>query len=107
MRLPIEQIIEMVTREVIKELTKRGYTVDYTSRFRGMHPHGPETKEARKETTSLELCMKEYQTPILTEARFQEIGFGVKELIIPEKTIITPGAYEQIKKRNMEIKYQS
>lgn len=107
MKIPIENIIELVTREVIKELTKRGYTVDYTSRYQAGVTFHPEKKQEPEGPTSMEICMKDYKTPILTERRFDDISMSVHELIVPEKTVITPGAFELIKKRNIKIIYQS
>lgn len=107
MKIAIENIIELVTREVIKELTKRGYSIDYTARFNPDIPFHPEKKELQTGPTSMTLCMKEFKTPILTEMRFDEIALSVRELVVPEKTIITPGAYEQLKKRNIKIIHQS
>lgn len=107
MKIPLEHIIELVTREVIKELVKRGYAVDYNKQYRSDIPFHPDKNPDKEGPTSVELCMKDFKTPLLTEMRFEEIGLSVKELVLPEKTVITPGAWDQIKKRNIKLNYKS
>ena len=47
--------------------------------------------------------MSKYKTPLLTEAHILEIDKKIKEIEVPEKTIITPSALDLIKKRNIII----
>lgn len=101
MNISLENIIELVTREVIKELTRRGYAIDQSNLALGSkNPASPPSN-------SMELCMKDYVSPVLTENRFDSIPTGVNELIIPAKTIVTPGAKDMIRKRNIKLIYKS
>ncbi len=98
MKITIEQIIEIVTREVITELVKKGINID-----------GFIAKESKNENNKkpYEVDMSGFKTPVLTENSFETIETGISELILPAKTIITPGARAIIKKKKVEIIYKS
>lgn len=96
MKIALEKIIEIVTREVIKELLKKGIDLDKTTL------NDITNKSLKK---SYKVDMSAYKTPILTEMRFEEIGSDVNEIIIPAKTIITPGANYIINKSKIKVIY--
>lgn len=98
MEISLEKIIEIVTREVIKELISRGVKIEQSGNI--------EKKSAVK-TDSVEIDMSGYRTPILTENNFQTIDANILKVIVPAKTIITPGARNIIKKNNLTIIYKS
>ncbi len=98
MNISIEKIIELVTREVISELIKRGYNINQSSMV---------VEEKLNKKTSVEVDLSGYRTPVLTENHFQTIDLKVNEIIIPTGTIITPGARNFIKKRKITIVYKS
>lgn len=98
MKVSLEHIIELVTREVIRELRARGYEVEETSR---------EVKTAPKTNPVLEPDMSAFRTPLLTEHHLTGICSKVKEIRVPAKTIITPGAKDLIRKKNLTISYKS
>ena len=98
MRLSIEKIVEMVTREVIKELIKQGYKVNQSFE---------EKSEVIGTKKILEVDMSGFKTPILTETSFDNIAPDTQELVVPERTIITPGASNIIKRNKIKISYKS
>lgn len=95
MTISIEKIIEMVTREVIKELLKGGVNVT----------NAIKSGDA-KVVKSIEVDMSLYKTPILSENSFESIGSEINELIVPANTVITPGAAYEIKKREININFK-
>ena len=92
--MSIEEIVELVTREVIKELLRQGVMVDKSLTDTPGSENGKEV---------LEVDMSGYNTPILTESTFHKIASETKELIVPEKTVITPGARDIIKRNQILI----
>ncbi len=98
MDISIEKIIEIVTREVIKALVEKGVTIDSSLL-------GQENQATKKR--SLEMDMSEYKTPILTENNLGYLDDHICEIIVPEKTIITPGARGIIRKKSLTIIYKS
>lgn len=50
-----------------------------------------------------EIDMSNYKTPLITENQLLAIGEEIREIVIPEGTIITSVANEIIKKRNLII----
>jgi hypothetical protein len=95
--ISLEKIIEIVAKEVIKELDKNGFTVDQSAL-------GLEEQNNKKR--SLIMDLSEYKTPILTENNLGFLDNDVCEIIVPENTIITPGAMGIIKKRTLTIIYK-
>jgi len=96
--MSIEEIVELVTREVIKELLRQGVIVDKSL---------PDTPGSKNGKEVLEVDMSGFKTPILTESSFHKIASETKELIVPEKTVITPGARDIIKRNQIRISYKS
>ena len=94
MKISIEELIEIIVSEVIKELGKQGVEIDFGSQKRDTGSSKEQVKE---------IDMSEYKTPILTENQLLALGEDIKEIIIPGKTIITPVAHEIAKKRKLII----
>jgi hypothetical protein len=99
MKIELETLIEIVTREVIKELVSRGYSIEQlTSRNR---------EEKKMQKKSFEVDMSEFVTPVLTEQQMDVLDNGIEELVIPPQTIITPGANRLIKNKKIKLIYKS
>jgi len=94
MKISIERLIELIVKQVVAELTKRGVEIDF----------GDENKLLLN--TKVEIDMSCYKTPVLTENNFQFIS-AEGEIIIPEKTVITPGAREIIKKKKLIVTHKT
>jgi hypothetical protein len=97
LKISIEELVELVTREVIAELTKLGIEVDNISM----------TTKTTSIKTSIEIDMSGYRTPVLTENNLSSLDSNITEIIIPVNTIITPGARNIIRKRNLIITHKS
>lgn len=92
----LKYLVEIIVSEVLKELNKRGINILYE-------------KNVNDDNTNkkvYEVDMSEYKTPILTERMLMMIDSAVSEIIIPANTIITHGARDIIKKRNLKINYK-
>ena len=96
MRITLEKIIEIVTKEVVAELLKKGIEISTTD------------NGANKVAMSkpIEIDMTAFKTPVLTQNALLELGKEVHEIIIPAKTVITPGAGYIIKKNTIKITYK-
>lgn len=94
MKISLEEIISLVVKEVIAELARKGIQVD-----------GEINSFSKADTTKqkIKLDLKEYKTPLLTEARILELDSEVVEIEVPVKTIVTPSAQDLIRKRNIII----
>ena len=99
MKINIENLVEIITKEVIKELLKIGVELDFSKEMKtgNLSNKGNQKKQ--------EINMSGYKTPILTEYALETIGRDVNEIIIPKGTVFTPGARDIIKKRNFIISY--
>ncbi len=100
MRIEIEQLIEIIVREVIAELSKLGVTVVLSSQGKVKPvPSGP-----CKESDSVKrVDMRAYRTPVLTEGQLASLDSNTVEIVIPKGTVITLVAREMIKKKNLTI----
>ena len=98
MEINIEKLIEIIVREVIKELLKHGELTDF---FTSEPRHGSSGRNVIKKNVSTVIDMSNYKTPLLTEEQIKCLDPGIAEITIPKGTIITPGARDIIKKRNL------
>jgi hypothetical protein len=102
LKISIEELIELITREVISELTKLGIVVEFDS---------PKNVLVMTKTTStktsIEIDMSNYRTPVLTENNLSMLDSSVTEIIIPVGTIITPNARDIIRKKKLIITHKN
>lgn len=96
MRISIEKISELVTREVIKELRARGIDVD----------GGPETDQNTAPVRYAEPDLSGYKTPVLSEYNIPRPDSGITEIRVPAGTILTPVARDKIRQRKIRIIYK-
>jgi len=93
-KISLEEIISLVVKEVIAELSRRGIQVDGNS-------NNISAADMNKQKVKFDLS--EYKTPLLTEERILELNSEVSEIEVPLKTIITPSAQDLIRKRKIII----
>jgi hypothetical protein len=98
-KVNIEQIIEIIVREVIAELSRLVVEIEFSTN---------EIKKecsynCKKENKRAVIDMGNYKTPLLTENRIIELDSSIVEIVIPKDTVLTPGANEVIRKRNLII----
>jgi len=96
--ISVEQLVETIVRQVLAELAQRGVQV------------GPSVTNAagrqavRGQTgTSLEIDMSKFRTPVLTENQLINIGAKVSTIIVPCSTVVTPGAWDIIKAKQLSL----
>jgi hypothetical protein len=99
MNLSIEELVNKVVAEVLAELSRRGLKVDHRS------PQNPPSKTATPQNTSVHVVdMSGFRSPVLLESHLLSLGPEVKEIAVPAGTVITPGAKDIIKKKNLILK---
>ena len=92
--ISLEEIVALVVKEVVLELSKRGIQID------GEISNITKQEDAKQK---VKIDMSNYKTPLLTEAHILELDSKIKEVEIPKKTIITPSAFDLIRQRKIII----
>ena len=101
----LEKIINLVVREVVSELEKRGVKIVTSSQNSPINT-GDSLTVAGIKTKTEKIDMTGYKTPILTERHIDRLHELTGEIIIPMGTVITPKAREVIKQKNLSIRYE-
>jgi hypothetical protein len=96
--ISVEQLVESIVREVVAELTKRGVEISFPGVRVGETPGTHE-----RTGTSLEIDMSAFRTPVLTENQVNRIDAKVSRLIVPCRTVVTPGAWDIIKAKKLTV----
>jgi len=92
----LKYLVEIIVSEVLNELNKRGINILYEKNL--------DNTISNKKV--YEVNMSEYKTPILTERMLMMIDSTISEIMIPAGTIITHGARDIIKERNLRISFK-
>ena len=98
MTISREQLIEIIVREVLAELRRRGLDGDAAVN----DATKPKPFNGRI-SNRVVIDLKEFKTPGLTEFRLQQLDDAVQEIVVPKGTIFTPGANDIIKKRSLIV----
>lgn len=100
MEISLEKLINLVTAEVVKELKRQGVQVVVSG--------GQAQQQVMNgfRTKSEKIDMSKYKTPVLTEGHIRKLHELTGEVIVPERTIITPKAKELIKERQLSIIFE-
>lgn len=101
MTVDIQKLIQMITAEVISQLSRMG--VQITS-LPGNETAPVVTNQNNNKSKIID--MNGYRTPVLTENQVEVLESDLSEIIIPKGTVITPGAKDLIKKRNLSVNYK-
>lgn len=99
MNIDIENIIRVIVKEVVSELNKRGIEIKTS----GKYAHLFEDSGSTEVKGRMEFDLKGYATPVLTGERLEKIEPGIREIIVPRGTVLTPGAREIIRKEKLII----
>lgn len=100
MKIYIEEIVTLVVKEVEKELKKRGIEIDYSC-------SGKNSDCTKSISKTIELTFEGFKTPLVTEEKVLSLNENIREVVVPKKTIITPSAFDLIKKRKIKITKQN
>ena len=95
----VEELVNKVVAEVMAELSRRGAKVDF----------GPPRKDSPKpaappNASAHAVDMSGFRSPVLLESYLLSLPPEVKEIAVPTGTVITPGAREFIRKKNLILK---
>jgi hypothetical protein len=97
MAIKLESLIEIIVREVLKQLHENGTEVDISS-FNSIT-----NKNINVIVKSRIIDMSGFKTPVLLEKHIAELK--EEEITIPAGTVITPAAGYLIKKKKIKINY--
>ncbi len=106
-QIPSEKLIELIVREVVSELARRGVAVGLPTSGDGQvvpvggNGHDPATAAACPRR--LEIDFTDYKTPVLTEHHVRSAGRDVREIIVPAGTVCTIGARDLLQQRHLTL----
>ena len=95
--LSLEKIVQLVTREVMRELGRKGMAPA---------PTGAGATVALDPAASARPDMTGYKTPILTENMVARLHERTVTAIVPSGSIVTPRAKEILRKRNISVVFE-
>jgi hypothetical protein len=99
MNLTIEELVNKVVAEVLAELSRRGVKVDF-----GPSPKTP-VKPATPPRGSVHVVdMSGFRSPVLLESHLLSLAPEIREIAVPAGTVITPGARDVLRKKNLILK---
>ena len=102
-QVALEKIINLVVREVIRELQKTGVKVVMPEcNIRNNKWNNKEGNNSYRNKTET-IDMSAYKTPILTEDHISKLHELTGEVIVPQGTVITPKARELIRTKQIVI----
>jgi hypothetical protein len=99
MNLTIEELVNRVVAEVLAELARRGIRLD-------IHPSGttPGASPATLHTSVHVVDMSGFRSPVLLERHLVSLAPEIREISVPAGTVITPGARDLLRKKNLILK---
>jgi hypothetical protein len=96
--ISIEKLVQIIVREVLSELAKRGVAV-------GIPPAGGGTAPVRDPASRVSIDMTGYRTPVLTENRVRSLERHVREITVPPGTVCTIGARDVLQQRRIKLTF--
>jgi hypothetical protein len=95
----MEELVNKVVAAVLAELSRRGVKVDF-----GL-PHKSNTKTAAPPSSAVHVVdMSGFRSPVLLERHLISLASEVREIGVPAGTVITPGAREILRRKNLILK---
>ncbi|HEX9006728.1 MAG TPA: hypothetical protein VF889_05510 [Bacteroidota bacterium] len=106
-QIPSEKLIELIVREVVAELARRGVAVSLPGPGNGQAVPAGGTGHAPAPVAAcprrLEIDFTDYKTPVLTEHHVRSAGRDVREIIVPAGTVCTIGARDLLQQRHLTL----
>jgi hypothetical protein len=84
------QVIEAIVRRVVKEVLQE-------------LPAAASAETGRLKNKSERIDLSGYKTPVVTERHIQHLHELTGEIVVPEKTVITPKARDIIREKGIRI----
>jgi len=92
--IPIDKLVELIVRQVLAELAKRGIHAG----------NSPEQRPAASaDHARVTIDMTGYRTPVLTEDRVRSLDPRVREILVPPATVCTIGARDALQRRKIKM----
>ena len=99
MKLSVEELVNIVFAAVVAELKRRGIEVEFgPAKGKSFSPVSVQDAAVHV------INMSGFRSPVLLESHLQSLPTDVKEIAVPERTVVTPGAREIIKRKNLILK---
>ena len=98
MKISLEDIVAMVVKEVVAELSKQGIEIEM-----GNSTYSQNASFTQKEKTQYKMDLSKFKTPLVTEEEILNLSSSVKEIIVPKGTLLTPNARDLIRKRKLTL----
>jgi hypothetical protein len=96
--LSIDAIVQLVTREVMRELSRRG--IGGKSGLETAKTNGPDARASER------LDMSKFKTPIITEQALSRLHERTEAVVVPFGTIVTPRAKELLRERSISVVFE-
>lgn len=96
----LNQLIEMIAREVVSELKRQGVKV---VGGQGVTQSKENILVAKSET----IDMSKFKSPVLTAAQLNRLHPLTGEVVVPKGTIITPKAKQVIHTKQLQLRFES
>ncbi len=98
MKISLEDIVAMVVKEVIAELSRKGVEIEI-----GNSSVSQSIVSLQKEKVQHKMDLSKFKTPLVTEEQVLNLGSSIKEIIVPKGTLLTPNARDLIRKRKLTL----
>ena len=102
MNMSIEELVNRIVADVLAELSKRGVTAVSGPPQRSSVPAASESNSAHSAVYVVDVSG--FRSAVLLENHLLPLGPEVKEIAVPCGTVMTPGAKEIMKKKNLKLK---
>ena len=95
----MEELVNKVVAAVLAELSRRGVRVDFGP------PQSRNIKAVSPSDVSVHVIdMSGFRSPVLLERHLISLAPEIKEIGVPAGTVITPGAREILRRKNLILK---
>ena len=97
--LSMEELVNKVVAAVLAELSRRGVKVDFGA------PQKSSFKPSPPPSPSVHVVdMSGFRSPVLLERHLLSLAPEIKEIAVPAGSVITPGARDVLRKKNLILK---
>ena len=95
----MEELVNKVVAAVLAELSRRGVRVDFGP------PQSRNIKAVSPSDVSVHVIdMSGFRSPVLLERHLISLAPEIREIGVPPGTVITPGAREILRRKNLILK---
>ena len=95
----MEELINKVVAAVLAELSRRGVKADF-----GPQQNTPLRTASPPNSSVHVVDMSGFRSPVLLERHLLSLAPEIKEIAVPAGSVITPGARDVLRKKNLILK---